>query len=213
MGTSGDRVPRFRPPSCSRIRHREVTAGIESDPWAAASHGMIVWPPHKVADGEGCRCIPRGRGSEVIDDMPAWSIRSVLISVTDIEVSAAFYRDLVSVHQILRYEQMVVLTNAAESLTLILRQTHRNPTRPGQQALGLRAITYDVGSVLELSRVEQRLRALDAFRDRREAENFEIVRGHDPDRLPLTFLAHRAGRTMSAADYQDASAIMYSADA
>ena len=59
------------------------------------------------------------------------------------------------------------------------------------------------GSLAELDRVEERLRAHDSFRARRkihETERFELVHGHDPDRLSLTFLAYEVGTTMSLDD-------------
>lgn len=43
-------------------------------------------------------------------------------------------------------------------------------------------------------------------------ERFDVVRGHDPDRLPLTFVAGDTGWEMSLDDYHHAMATMYSVD-
>jgi hypothetical protein len=95
------------------------------------------------------------------------------------------------------------------------RQAYRDAVHPGLEALGVRTLSRDVGSFAELDRVEQRLRALDAFTDRQiigGAERFEAVRGLDPDRLPLAFVAQQAARTMTAADYERAWTGLYGMD-
>lgn len=45
-----------------------------------------------------------------------------------------------------------------------------------------------------------------------ETPPFELVHGHDPDRLSLTLLAYEAGATMSLDDYCRVMAGMYSVD-
>ena len=115
-----------------------------------------------------------------------------------------------------RGDQLAVLASSmAGSMLLYLRRAYRNAVRQGQQALGVRALSCDVGSFAELDRVEQRLRALGAFRDRLiidRAERFEAVRGLDPDRLPLALVAQQPGRTMTSADYKEVWTRLYSLD-
>ncbi len=63
--------------------------------------------------------------------------------------------------------------------------------------------------------MEQRLRALDAFRDRRkigDAAKFEILRGYDPDRLPMAFVTVELLSAMSEDDYLQAMSEMYDVD-
>jgi hypothetical protein len=70
-----------------------------------------------------------------------------------------------------------------------------------------------VGSFVELDRVEGRLRALDGFQSRQfldEAETFEMIHGHDPDRLSLLFVAHEIN--LSLHDYRRALARLYAID-
>jgi catechol 2,3-dioxygenase-like lactoylglutathione lyase family enzyme len=152
----------------------------------------------------------------VSNDFPAWSIRSVLVSVSDLDQSATFYQDLMNVHEVLREDQIAVLTGGETgTLTLFLRQTRRTASHPGQQALGVRALAFAVGSPAELDRVEERLRALDTFRDRQrllEHEGVEVVRGRDPDRLPLTFVGNETGGSMSVDDYRQVLTWMYAMD-
>jgi hypothetical protein len=150
-----------------------------------------------------------------VSDVPTWSVQSVIVSVRDLDTSSNFYRDVMNVNELLREDQVAVLgADVTSSFTLILRETLRG-THPGQQSLGIRALTCDVGSSTEIDRVEQRLRALDAFQERQvidEAEGFEVLHGHDPDRLPLMFLTSRIGRPISLDDYRGALQRIYVVD-
>ena len=150
------------------------------------------------------------------NDGPEWSIRSVLISVKDLDRSSAFYRDVMNLQELHREEQLAVLaTSATGSMLLYLRLAYRSAVHSGQQALGVRALSCDVGSFAALDRVEERLRALGAFINREiieGPERFEVVRGHDPDRLPLALVAQQPGRTMSSADNEKVWSGLYGVD-
>ena len=103
--------------------------------------------------------------------------------------------------------------NQAGSFTLALRQEYG--AHPGQHTLGLRSLTVMDALAPELDRVEQRLLVLDAFRDRQsrdETTNIEVVYGLDPDRLPLTFLAHNRGSVLSEGTYRRALPMFYAVD-
>jgi catechol 2,3-dioxygenase-like lactoylglutathione lyase family enzyme len=152
------------------------------------------------------------------DDVANWSIRSIIVSVSDLDRSANFYGTLMNMREVIREDQVTVLDGGSiGAFTLYLRQAHRNPVHVGQQALGVRALTCDVGDFAELDRVEERLKSLDAFWDRpnlkqAKAPDLAIVRGHDPDRLPLTFVGHPPGRELSEGDYHRWLAMIYAMD-
>ncbi len=150
------------------------------------------------------------------DELSAWSIRSVLLSVSDLDRSAKFYEDVMNVHEVLRDDEIVVLGgDVTGSFTFYLRHAHRNATKPGQDALGLRSLTCNVSSFSELDRVEARLRSREAFRDRQTIDGpgrLELVRGHDPDRLALLFVASETGTVMSRHAYRQALAQLYAVD-
>ena len=149
------------------------------------------------------------------DPPSPWSIRSALIGVADLDRSLAFYEEVTNLHEILRADRMVVLgLDDASSFTLYLRHTGA-ATHPGQQAVGVRSLVIDVVQLSELDQVEERLRARDSFRSReriQESRPFQLVHGHDPDRLSLTFLAYEPGAKMSLGDYCRVMAGMYSVD-
>jgi catechol 2,3-dioxygenase-like lactoylglutathione lyase family enzyme len=151
----------------------------------------------------------------VAGNAPPWSIRSALIGVSDLDRSVAFYEDVTNLREIMRADRMVVLgAQETSSFTLYLRHT-RAATHPGQQAAGVRSLVVDVVELSELDRVEARLQAHESFGARRriqETHPFELVQGHDPDRLSLTFLAYEAGAQMSLDIYCRVMAGMYSVD-
>jgi catechol 2,3-dioxygenase-like lactoylglutathione lyase family enzyme len=151
----------------------------------------------------------------VTGEIPAWSIQSALVSVSDLDGSVAFYTDVMKLHEILRVDRMVALGfDDPGALTVYLRRSPK-ATRPGPQVVGVRSLVCNVGSLAELDRVEERLGAHDSFRVRQkihETEVFELVHGYDPDRLSLTFLAYEAGATMSLDDYCRVMTGMYSVD-
>jgi catechol 2,3-dioxygenase-like lactoylglutathione lyase family enzyme len=151
----------------------------------------------------------------MVEGAPAWSVRSVLVSVTDLDTSVAFYRDVMHLHEVLRVDQMAALAdNDAGQFTLYLRHA-AHPSHPGQQAVGVRSLVYDVGDQEALDRVEECLGARSAFRSRQTmstAHSFELVHGYDPDRLPLTFMAFAAREEMSLDDYCRVMTAMYTVD-
>jgi len=151
------------------------------------------------------------------DGIALWSIRTALLSVRDLDRSSAFYQDVLNVREVSRRYDMAILGTdlVGSPFTLCLRQAERGAILPGQQTIGIRALAYDVGSLSELDRIEARLRALDAFRDRTvldPAVGFEVLFGQDPDRLALTFIANETGSKASF-DESAAMARMYSMDA
>jgi hypothetical protein len=156
-------------------------------------------------------------GSGTANERSAWSVRATLVSVMNLDVSVLFYQDVMGLSEVMREDQIAVLGNEPSGkLDIILRVSGaRTSHRSGQQALGLRAISFDVGSCEELDRVERSLRTREAFLDRGSLgppRSFEYVRGHDPDRQALIFMAYRAGMKFSAEHYQQTVGLMYGVD-
>ena len=152
----------------------------------------------------------------MVEDASGWSLRSVLISVSDLDRSIAFYQDVMGIQELRRDGALAILgSDLTGSFMFILREASRSAVHAGQQSLGVRTFSCNVTSHAELDRVEQRLRALDAFRDRRkigDAAKFEILRGYDPDRLPMAFVTVELLSAMSEDDYLQAMSEMYDVD-
>ena len=86
----------------------------------------------------------------------AWTIRSTLIAVTNLDRSVAFYSEIGPFEEIFREDAVAVLGETSPaSISLILRETRgTGHTRNHQRSLGLRSIHFNVGLLGELDRLE-----------------------------------------------------------
>jgi hypothetical protein len=145
-----------------------------------------------------------------------WTLRSTLIAVTDLERSVEFYGELGPFAVIARDDAIAVLGDAdPRGMVLTLREARgRHQIRHGQQSLGIRSMTFNVGSLGEIDRIESFLRSRDLFTDRRQIADgaSELLRGRDPDNLPLVF-AHYTQDTIGPEYYETVINLFYSLDA
>ena len=133
-----------------------------------------------------------------------WAIRSTLISVADLDRSVAFYRELGGFTEIFREEEVAIVGDDASlgSFVLMLRESpSSHHVRHGQESLGLRSISFNIGSLDEMDRIESVLRSRDLFTSRMQmlGGTSDLLRGRDPDNLPLVFVWY--SRTELGADY------------
>jgi hypothetical protein len=145
-----------------------------------------------------------------------WAIRSTVVAVSDLDRSVAFYQDLGPFDEIDREDAVSVLGGVSPaSIALILRETRGIHARYGQQSLGLRSMTFNVGSLDELDRIESVLRGRDLFNGRQQIAGgvSELVRGRDPDNLPLVFAFYADDGTLGADYYRTVVNLAYSLDA
>ncbi len=146
-----------------------------------------------------------------------WTIRSALVAVADLDRSVAFYRELGPFDEIAREDAVAVIGDASPpSIVLILREArsmHR--VRHGPQSLGIRSITFNVHSLGELDRIESVLRGRDLFTHRQSVADgaAELLRGRDPDNLPLVFVCYIKVEGLGADYYRTVANLVYSLDA
>jgi hypothetical protein len=145
-----------------------------------------------------------------------WTIRSTLISVADLDRSIAFYQEIGPFAEILRQDAVALLGEVSTaSIALILREirgTHH--IRHGQESLGLRSITFNVGPLGELDRIESSLRDQSLFTSRRRIADgaAELVGGRDPDNSPRVFICYLV-ETLGPDYYRAIVDLVYSLDA
>ena len=145
-----------------------------------------------------------------------WAIRSTLVAVADLDRSVAFYREIGPFEEIAREDAAAILGGGSPaSIVLMLREMrsiHR--TRHGQQSLGLRSITFNVGSLDELDRIESLLRGRNLFTARQQIAGgaSELVRGRDPDNLPLVFVCYPDDKPLGPDYYRALADLVYSLD-
>lgn len=150
-------------------------------------------------------------------DHPAqsWALRSTLIAVSDLARSIAFYQAIGPFEEIGRSDAVVVLGERSPSaVVLILRELRGHQMRHGQQSLGLRSMTFSVGSVAELDPIEAALKDRDLFTSRHEMADgaADILRGRDPDNLPLVFVCYDDTKTFGADYYRAIAELFYTLD-
>jgi catechol 2,3-dioxygenase-like lactoylglutathione lyase family enzyme len=145
-----------------------------------------------------------------------WAIRSTLLAVADLDRSVAFYRELGPFEEIAREDAVAVLGDVSPaSILLILRESRgSHHTRHGQQSLGLRSITFNVGSLGELDRIESVLRSRDRFTSRQQIGNnaSELLRGRDPDNSPLVFVCYARDEPLGQEYFRTIAHMVYSLD-
>jgi hypothetical protein len=145
-----------------------------------------------------------------------WTIRSTLISVTELDRSVSFYREIGPFEELSRADAVAVLGESSlPSVALILRESRStHAARHGQQSLGLRSITFNVGAPAELDRVEAVLRNRGLFTSRQTMfdATSDLIVGRDPDNLPLAFVCYADGVTLSSDYYRTIGDIVYSLD-
>lgn len=140
-------------------------------------------------------------------------MRSVLVAVRDLDRSVDFYKDVANLTERMREDKLAVLGDEGlPPFYLYLRETNRDPVRPGQEALGVRAVSFDIPSAASLDAIERRLGDLGLLRDRHRLEGIELLRGYDPDRLPLAFVATRTPVDLSIATLQRIAGLLYGMD-
>jgi catechol 2,3-dioxygenase-like lactoylglutathione lyase family enzyme len=144
-----------------------------------------------------------------------WFIRSVLIAVRDLDRSVEFYRDVMNLEELTREGEIAILgMDTPETSALILREAERHAIRHGQQALGARVVSFNLATKADLDHVEERLRAFGTLLTRQlvGGEQIEIVRGHDPDGLPLVFLTFDGFDVLPKDHYRHVAMNMYGLD-
>jgi hypothetical protein len=144
-----------------------------------------------------------------------WAIRSTLAVVADLDRSVDFYRELGPFDEIVREGAVAVLGEGSPaSIVLILREGRSNYARRSQQSLGLRSITFNVGSSSELDRTESVLRGRKLFTSRRQLTSggSELLYGRDPDNMPLVFVYYVGDEALGSDYYRTVADLAYSLD-
>jgi hypothetical protein len=145
-----------------------------------------------------------------------WSIRTALVVVADLDRSVAFYRELGDFEELARLDAVMVLGHGSPaSIFLILREMRgMHHARHGQQSLGIRSITFNVGSSSELDRIESVLRSRDLFSSRGHVADrpAELLRGRDPDNMPLVFVCYPGDETFGHEYFQEVARLAYALD-
>jgi catechol-2,3-dioxygenase len=138
-----------------------------------------------------------------------WRFRSLLLGVSDLASSISFYREVMHLRDVLRSQDMAVLTfDERGTRSLYLRQV-RNAVHH-ESALGIQGLVCEVNSRNELDEVEDNLRTHDGFIHRSQLTGaIDLIHGRDPDRIPLAFLVYDLDERLTSGEYRLITEKMY----
>jgi catechol 2,3-dioxygenase-like lactoylglutathione lyase family enzyme len=130
------------------------------------------------------------------------SIQSILLNVSDLDRSVAFYSDVFDFPIDVRETGVAALevSRSGRRQMLVLRGT-RKFSHPGRDVLGPRLISFEAASLDEVNVVETRLDARKALVGRRRTKGYEAVFGVDPDRNQVSIAAGLSGEPIGEDDW------------
>ena len=150
------------------------------------------------------------------DDVPVWPVRSVLLSVRDLDRSTTFYQAVLHLREVLRQDRVAVLVgDERPPFTLFLRWAHPDAVHFGQEALGVRALPTMWGRSPNSNGSKRvfvlltHLGTVEALRRLRATNGFAATTRTD---FRCLFLAYESVKTVSHDDLGRAMAQMYAVD-
>ncbi|HWF25265.1 MAG TPA: VOC family protein [Solirubrobacteraceae bacterium] len=119
------------------------------------------------------------------------TLQTALLNVTDLQQSIDFYREVLELRLASQRDQVaaLIIDEKDRSQVLTLRELGRSPLRPGRGNVGVRLLSFEVGSLGDLDVIEQRLVRRDALVWRRRTKAFTAIMGLDPDRIEIAISA------------------------
>jgi catechol-2,3-dioxygenase len=128
------------------------------------------------------------------------SIQTVLLNVTDLKRSIAFYQDVFGLRLTSQRDQVAALMVYEENRrqVLLLRELGRNWHRAGRRNVGLRMLSFEAGALSEVDAIEERL-----------VETYRAIMGVDPDRTEICVASSLTGTPISAEDWKEVDDAIY----
>jgi len=137
-----------------------------------------------------------------------------LVNVRSLDRSVTFYTEVLGLEVQLHDQQVAILAQAREPRSvLVLRSALRDGHHYGPDALGTRALLWQVSGMVLLDTIEERLRQRGALAQKLERDaNITLVVGHDPDRQVLAILGRRDGSPVEFGDLDGVPQLVYGID-
>ena len=128
------------------------------------------------------------------------TIQTALLNVSDLKQSIDFYRDVFDLQVVSHADRVTALMVSEKDRrqVLLLRQLGRNAYHGGRGNIGLRMLSFEVGSLQELEAIEQRLVERQALVWQGQTETYRAIMGLDPDRIEVAVASSLAGTPITA---------------
>ena len=139
------------------------------------------------------------------------SIQTALLNVTDLQQSIDFYRDVFDLRLTSQDEEvaalMVMETNRRQ--VLLLHALRSGSHRAGRHNVGLRMLSFETGSPIELETIERKLVERNALVWRKETDIYRGLMGLDPDRTEICAASSLTGSPISSEAWQELDDAIY----
>ena len=139
------------------------------------------------------------------------SIQTALLNVTDLQQSIDFYQDVFDLRLTSQDEEVAALmvSESNRRQVLLLRALRSGSHRPGRHSVGLRMLSFEAASPIELETIERKLVERDALVWRKETDAYLGLMGVDPDRTEICAASSLTGSPISSEDWQELDDAIY----
>jgi catechol-2,3-dioxygenase len=139
------------------------------------------------------------------------SIQTALLNVHDLERSIDFYRQVFDLGLVSQGNQVAALmiNDTDRRQVVVLREVGTGALHAGRHSIGLRLLSFEVGSPDELEVIEQRLKDRNALVGQRRTEAWRAVIGRDPDGLELSISSSLTGDPIQTDDWKVLDEMVY----
>ena len=142
------------------------------------------------------------------------SIQTVLINVTDLKQSIEFYQDVFDLHLTSQREEVAVLMvhETDRRQVLLLRELSGRSNHPGRRNVGLRMLSFEVGTTNGLDAIERKLAERNALIWHAQTETYKGIMGVDPDRTEIAVASSLTGTPITADDWKNVDDAIYAVE-
>jgi catechol-2,3-dioxygenase len=139
------------------------------------------------------------------------SIQTALLNVTDLMRSIDFYQDVFDLGLISQQEEVAALMvyEANRRQVLLLRELRPSSHHAGRRSVGLRMLSFEVGSPSELAAIERKLLERHALVWHGQTETYRGIMGVDPDRIEICTASSLTGNPISTEDWKELDDAIY----
>src|ERR1700733_5682724 len=139
------------------------------------------------------------------------SIQTVLLNVSNLEQSMAFYGDVFDLRPISQREEAAALmvSEINRRQVLLLRELPGKSSRAGRRHVGLRMLSFEAGAPSELDAIEKKLEERGALVGRGQTETYRSIIGVDPDRTEIAVASSLTGIPISSEDWRTVDDAIY----
>jgi hypothetical protein len=105
-----------------------------------------------------------------------------------------------------------MIYEATRRQVLLLRELRGNSHHPGRRTVGLRMLSFEVGTPDELDAIERKLTERDALLWGGQTDTYRAIVGVDPDRTEIAVASSLTGTPISSDDWTNVDDAIYAID-